>query len=110
MKKLLRFGFCALVFPVCSKGLPAQETATTVVFSEPGFPTADTAGIPTEQLQKLVPNARIVSADKLKTELANKDTKLLVLGYGSAFPESESGDIFAFLRHGGNLVVIGGRP
>src|SRR5215475_8461223 len=110
MKKLLRFGLCALVLQTCANGLIAQETATTVVFSEPGFPTADTAGIPTEQLQKLVPNSRIASADKLKTELANKETRLLVLGYGSAFPESEWGEIFAFLRRGGNLLVIGGRP
>src|SRR5260221_8626215 len=36
--------------------------------------------------------------------------KLLVLGYGSAFPENSWGDIFSFLRRGGNLLVIGGRP
>ena len=110
MKKLLRFELCALLLLTCSSALFAQETATTVILSEPGFPTTDTAAIPPDQLQKLVPNARVTPAEKLSMELAGNDTKLLVLGYGSAFPESEWGNILAFLRRGGNLLVIGGRP
>jgi len=46
----------------------------------------------------------------LKTELENNETKLLVLPYGSAFPESAWTDILGYLRRGGNLLALGGRP
>ena len=37
-------------------------------------------------------------------------TSLLVLPYGSAFPEQVWPDIYAYLQRGGNLLVVGGQP
>ncbi len=110
MKTLPRLFWCATSLLAFSARLTAQNLPQIVVFSEPGFPSADTTGISADTLQKSLPGARIAAADQLKTELANKETKLLVLGYGSAFPESAWGEISGFLRRGGNLLVLGGRP
>lgn len=110
MKKLLFFVLCTGA--VLTSAYPAfgQNASPVVVLSEAGFPTVDTGAIPPDQLSKLIPGARIASVDQLKAELANADTKLLVLPYGSAFPESAWPDIFGYLRRGGNLLAIGGRP
>jgi len=108
--KMLRFVFCAAIALGLGPALWAQSDAPAVVFSEPGFPTADTAAVSADQLAKIVPGARVATAEQLKAELARSETKLVVLGYGSAFPENSWGDIFSFLRRGGNLLAIGGRP
>src|SRR5882762_11375208 len=108
--KMLRFVFCAAIVLGFGPGLRAQGDSPVVVFGEPGFPTADTAAVSADQLAKIVPGARVATAEQLKAELARSEIKLLVLGYGSAFPENSWGDILSFLRRGGNLVVIGGRP
>jgi len=108
--KMLRFAFCAAIMLGFGPGLRAQGDAPVVVFSEPGFPSADTAAVSADQLAKMVPGARVAMAEQLKAELARSEMKLLVLGYGSVFPENSWGDIFNFLRRGGNLLVIGGRP
>src|SRR5438876_6202327 len=110
MIKLMRFALCATLSLGFGHAMQAQGDAAVVLLSEPGFPTADTAPIPPDQLTKMVPGARTSSADQLKAELDRSDAKLLVMAYGSAFPENSWGDIFSFLRRGGNLVVIGGRP
>ncbi len=88
----------------------AQSPTSAVVFNEPGFPTEGTVPISGDQLMKLIPNAHGATADQLKTELEKPDTKLLVLAYGSALPEAQWADIFAFLKRGGNLLAVGGRP
>jgi aryl-phospho-beta-D-glucosidase BglC (GH1 family) len=42
--------------------------------------------------------------------LASPDAKLLVMPYGSAFPEEAWPAIYAYLQRGGNLLTLGGRP
>ena len=88
----------------------AGEEASTLVFSEPGFPAADSAPPTVEQLAKLLPQAELVRAARLSTALARASARLLVLPYGSAFSEESWPAIQRFLQHGGNLVVVGGRP
>lgn len=85
-------------------------SASTVVFQEPGFPAADTAAPSLTQLEGLFTNSHLVNARDLPQALADQETKLLVLPYGSAYPESASNNIYAFLERGGNLLVLGGRP
>src|SRR5690349_18912851 len=108
--KTLRFVLCAAVVLGFGPVLWAQSDATVIIFSEPGFPSADTAAVSADLLAKIVPGAHVAAAEQLKAELARSETKLLVLSYGSAFPENSWGDIFSFLRRGGNLLVLGGRP
>jgi hypothetical protein len=90
--------------------LAAQAPSVVVVFRETGFPAADSASPSPEELQKLFAGAHFASADELRTELNFSTTRVLVLPYGSAFPEEAWSDIFGFLQRGGNLMVLGGMP
>ncbi len=87
----------------------AQSTPSTVIFWEEGFPAADTAA-PDHAALAALPNARFATVQELAGALASADTKLLVLPYGSAFPEDAWPVIYAYLQRGGNLLTIGGRP
>ena len=80
----------------------------TVVFSETGFPSLDAPAPPS--LRSILPGARFATADELSGQLKDPATRLLVFPYGSLFPEQAWADIYAYLRKGGNLVVLGGRP
>src|SRR5215472_10894004 len=87
-----------------------EPSSSVVVFSDASFPTADSASVSTEQLQEMLPGGNLASVEQLPALLEARSTRLLVLPYGSAFPEELWPDIFRFLRRGGNLLVIGGRP
>lgn len=111
-----KHGFLALTFVLCIATFfhPvasfAQEASPVVVLRETGFPSADSPAFPQSQLEKAMPGARFVSADQLATALTDSATRLLVVPYGSAFPEGSWPAIREFLQHGGNLLVLGGRP
>ncbi len=70
----------------------------------------DAPGPSPAQLAALLPGARFASDAALGNQLEDPATRLLVLPYGSAFPEESWSEIFAFLKRGGNLLVLGGRP
>jgi hypothetical protein len=80
------------------------------VFYEDGFPAADSAAPSRADLTGLVVGARFTAADQLHSILSDVSTRLLVLPFGSAYPESAWPDIYAFLQRGGNLLVLGGKP
>jgi hypothetical protein len=86
----------------------AQTPGGTVVFSETGFPAADSAS--GAQAASLLGGAQAADSEQLPDVLRSSATQLLVLPYGSAFPESAWAEIEQYLRRGGNLLVIGGRP
>src|SRR5207237_585389 len=108
----------ALVLACCSSSLSflvkpgrAQETAAPVaVLSEAGLPSADSPAFPEKQLETALLGARFASAKELDSLLTDSSPYLLVLPYGSAFPEQNWSAIHAFLEHGGDLLVLGGRP
>jgi hypothetical protein len=79
-----------------------------VVFEEPGFPVADAAAPDFAQLHAILPSAMFVPSQQLKSSLSS--ASMLILPYGSAFPEAAWPEINAYLTRGGNLLVIGGRP
>ena len=110
MLRLGGFVVCAALTLLSSSEAWSQAVSSTVVFSEPGFPSDGTTPIPSDQVVKLLPNAHGANAEQLKAELTNPDTKLLILAYGSAFPEADWAEIFGFLKRGGNLLAVGGRP
>jgi hypothetical protein len=85
-------------------------TSATVVFNELRFPAADTAGASSQQLAAALPGAQFADADHLQSALAAPSTHLLVLAYGSAFPEEAWPAIKQFLDRGGDLLVVGGMP
>lgn len=106
-RSLLSCLFFSLV-SVFSVAVPSSKSV--VAFYEPGFPAADTASVSLEQLRLALPDAAFVSTGELHEKLLDTSTRVLVLPYGSAFPESAWSDIYAFLQRGGNLLVLGGRP
>ncbi|HEY0785663.1 MAG TPA: hypothetical protein VGD62_07305, partial [Acidobacteriaceae bacterium] len=106
MKSILTWLAAALLLAALS---PAATAGTVQVFSEPGFPTADTAPLSDPQLHSLLPGAAFVDTAHLPAALT-PDTTLLVLPYGSAFPEADWPAIHSYLERGGNLLVLGGRP
>jgi hypothetical protein len=88
----------------------APEKTRVVIFWENAFPAADTAAPSRTSLSATLPSASFVSVDALSDALASEETGLLVLPYGSAFPEKQWDAIHNYLERGGNLLVLGGRP
>jgi hypothetical protein len=106
--QLFLTAFFALTWPLTTSA--QTDMSTIVVFTEPQFPSADTAQVSSQQLTSLLPGAQSANANQLPNALASKSTRLLVLPYGSAFPEEAWPAIKSFLDRGGNLLVLGGMP
>ena len=87
-----------------------SDMSSVVVFSEQGFPAADSASPSPQQMAAALPGSQSVGADQLSAALAAPSAHLLVLPYGSSFPEEAWPSIKHFLDHGGNLLVLGGKP
>ncbi len=92
------------------RSLCAQKFSDTVVWSEPGLPSADSAVASPAQLAQIFPEARLLPTDQLAAALVDSQTRLLVLPQGSVIPEAAFSAISDFLHRGGNLLVLGGRP
>jgi hypothetical protein len=90
--------------------LAQSEASDVVVFSEPGFPATNSAAPSAQQLANLFADVRNVGAEQLPTILSSQSPHILVLPYGSAFPEGSWPAIKSFLDRGGNLLVLGGMP
>jgi hypothetical protein len=99
-----------LLFALSPNSLLAQKIPTTVIWSEPGLPSADSASASPAQLAQIFPDARVAATDQLAAALTDPQTRLLVLPQGSAIPESAFSAISDYLHRGGNLLVLGGRP
>jgi hypothetical protein len=117
MRLLVRFVrhlLCSLpLFAVlpASAALAEAHAPRTVVFAEPGFPAADTAQPIDSALHAALPGASFAGADELKAALAPiGQGDLLVLPYGSSWPEQDWRPILEYLDRGGNLLVLGGKP
>ena len=106
MKTLVRSIFLLLTC-LASTSL-ARAAGRTVVFYEPGFPVADSARVSQAQLQAGFAGAAFATATQLPASLADAD--LLVMPYGSAWPEAQWKPILEYLDRGGNLLVLGGKP
>lgn len=108
--KLAVLAFCVVSFFLAPSPLPAQDFSAAVVLREVGMPATDSPTLPPDQLEKLLPGARVATADQLGAHLVDPASRLLVLPYGSSFPEEDWPAIYSFLQRGGNLLVLGGRP
>ncbi len=94
---------------------PALLAAKTVVFWQPGFPSVDSGPVDHSVLvQALAGSARgaliFAGIQELNVPATFDGADLLVLPYGSAVPTDAMAAIHAYLRAGGNLLVIGGQP
>jgi hypothetical protein len=84
----------------------------TVVFWQDGFPTLESQPVPQETLRRALAEFQpeFASLNELTKPETLLDTELLVLPYGSAAPVDAWAAIAKYLRAGGNLLVVGGRP
>jgi hypothetical protein len=114
MRKFVLFVLAAFSFLASPAALLAQSSrpgmSAVAVFSEPGFPSADSASPSPQQLSAILPGAQQTDADHLQDALTAPATRLLILPNGSCFPEKAWPAIKQFLDRGGNLLVLGGRP
>ena len=112
MRKSLLLAVSAVFFFLVSPAalLAQADKSAVVVFSEPGFPAADSAIPSPQQLATMMPSAQLAGADHLQDALSAPTTRLLILPNGSAFPEQSWPAIKQFLDRGGNLLVLGGMP
>jgi len=111
MTKAAMFAIISTFLTVRPVTLMAQSASSpVVVFSEPGFPTADSTAPSPTQWTTLLSDAKTAGVDHLSEALSAPSTRLLILPYGSAFPENSWGAIKTFLDRGGNLLVLGGMP
>ncbi len=102
-------GFAITIIVLLSGVLAAQDNSSVVIFSEPGFPSADSASAGS-QLANWVVGSHFATAHELSSLLDLSTTSLLVLPYGSVYPEEAWPSIHSYLQRGGNLLVLGGRP
>ena len=108
MKKSL--GVAASLILFLAGWATGQDKSAVVILAEPGFPSADSAVASPQQLAGWVAGAQLASVDQLPQLLTAPATALLILPYGSAFPEEAWPEIHGFLQRGGNLLVLGGEP
>jgi len=88
----------------------AHAASHTVVFYEPGFPSADSPSASGEALHAAFSDAAFADAQQLASELEKPESDLLVMPYGSAYPEAAWPAILRYLDRGGNLLALGGKP
>jgi Cellulase (glycosyl hydrolase family 5) len=105
MRVLLRF-----LLPLLLVASPTFSFAKTVVFWQPGFPAADSPAPSEAALRTPFGAAEFADAGHLGDALARPETDLLVLPYGSAWPEADWDAILKYLDRGGNLMALGGKP
>ena len=86
--------------------------AATVVFHEPGFPSAESQAPSRETLADALAELHPTFAgiEELRKPETLRGADLLVLPYGSAFPADAWSAIRSYLEGGGNLLNLGGRP
>lgn len=107
---MITLRFRALLLAAVALMLGRSVFGQTVVFGEAGFPTADTQPLAVDALRDKLEGARVVNAHDLAAALADDATRLLVMPYGSAYPEQQWEAILKYLDRGGNLIVLGGKP
>jgi hypothetical protein len=92
--------------------MPLPLLAKTVVFWQPGFPTAGSEPVERTALERALDglNPAFVDLDALSKDGALADAGLLVLPYGSSVPVDAWSAIEHYLRDGGNLLILGGQP
>jgi hypothetical protein len=102
--------FASLLLLFAPAAVHAQKFPSAVIWCEPGLPAADSAAPSAAELAAIFPAARLAATDQLAVQLADAQTRLLVLPLGSVVPETAWSAISSFLHRGGNLLVLGGRP
>lgn len=104
---------CAL-FPtvVLIFGSAVSTPANTVVFWQEGFPAIASQRVPHDILSKALndTNLKFAGIEGFRDPATLARADLVVFPYGSAVPVDVWSTIHAYLRGGGNLLILGGQP
>ena len=100
----------AILLILVAPPIMAADNSNVVVLSEAGLPVGDSGTISRQELNGVFAGAQLSSVDQVRDLLKEKQVGLLVLPYGSSFPQDLWPDVYEFLQRGGNLLVVGGRP
>ena len=112
---------CAAVCGACwlTAWSPSAQSAQAppsrprvAVFFEAGFPAVDVEAVPEAALREALAglDVDLLSAGRLSSDLARNRYDVLVMPFGSAYPEESWPAILRFLEGGGSFVNVGGRP
>ncbi|MGE5361830.1 MAG: hypothetical protein ACM3NQ_22665, partial [Bacteroidales bacterium] len=98
--------------PQDARAVRALPRPRVVVFLERGFPAADTVAPDGEILRGALAAFDVMLADakELPAALDDERSTVLVLPFGSAFPQSAWPAINRYLGRGGSFVNLGGVP
>ena len=98
--------------PSAQSAPAAGPRPRVAVFFEAGFPAVDVEAIAEVALREALAglDVDLLPAARLASDLARSRYDVLVLPFGSAYPEEAWPAILRFLEAGGNLVNVGGRP
>src|SRR5512147_746681 len=109
------FALCAVAAGP-ALGAPARARqnarARVAIFAEAGFPAIDSTAVDAAALQAALPGFDVAVFDSkaLAATLQAASVDVLVLPFGSAFPQAAWPSIARFLSGGGSLVNLGGVP
>lgn len=101
--------FCLSLLLALVAIVPAS--AQVVVFHEQGFPTVNSEPVSRATLRAaLGADVSYAGISALLNPATLDQARLLVLPYGSAVPVAAWPAVAAYLKRGGNLLVLGGEP
>jgi len=90
----------------------APHRPRVAVFFEAGFPSIDVGPIPEAALREALAglDVEFLGAGRLSAEIDPARYDVLVMPFGSAYPEESWPAILRYLEKGGSWVNVGGRP
>jgi hypothetical protein len=92
-------------------GARAQAAQKVVVFWQPGFPTISSEPVERDAMEAAVgKDAVFADVAAINSAGALDGVGLLVLPYGSAVPADAWASVSAYIKHGGNVLLVGGQP
>jgi hypothetical protein len=103
----MRYVTSILLFVFCT-----AASARVVVFWQNGFPTVGSQPVSRQALERAFKGEEpaFIDVQGLNGANALAEADLLVMPYASAFPPEAWSSIRGYLRHGGDLLVLGGQP
>lgn len=98
--------------PSAQAPLTSRHRPRVAVFFETGFPSIDVEPTPESAIREALAgiDVEFLGASRLSTDLDASRFDVLVMPFGSAFPEASWPAILRFLEAGGSWVNLGGRP
>ena len=112
MKELILLAVAFALFAVVPAAAGQHSRPRIAIFVEPGFPTIDGSAVDVDAVRAALAafDVSVLDANALTAALDAARVDVLVLPFGSAFPQAAWPSIERFLSAGGSFVSLGGVP